>query len=58
MHCSNQHGFDTITKYNYITVTNPGIDPVADFTATPTNGNVPLTVQFTSTSTGNVTQYY
>jgi len=31
--------------------------PTADFTATPTEGNAPLTVQFNDTSTGNVTAW-
>jgi uncharacterized delta-60 repeat protein len=31
--------------------------PVADFVATPTGGNPPLTVQFTDASTGNVTSW-
>lgn len=30
------------------------IPPVANFTATPTNGKTPLTVQFTDTSSGNI----
>ncbi|AKB57277.1 cell surface protein [Methanosarcina barkeri 227] len=31
--------------------------PIADFTATPTYGDVPLTVNFTDASTGNVSSY-
>jgi|GEM_PF-275169 len=31
--------------------------PIADFTATPTSGNAPLTVNFTDASTGNVSSY-
>ena len=31
--------------------------PVANFTATPINGDAPLTVNFTDTSTGNVSSY-
>ncbi len=31
--------------------------PIADFTATPTSGDAPLTVNFTDTSTGNVSSY-
>jgi uncharacterized repeat protein (TIGR01451 family) len=38
------------------TVTGTGaVAPVANFTATPTNGVVPLTVTFTNTSTGTIT---
>ncbi len=33
------------------------IPPVADFTATPTNGRTPLTVQFTDASTGPITSW-
>jgi len=31
--------------------------PLADFIATPTSGTAPLTVQFTDTSTGNITSW-
>jgi len=31
--------------------------PVADFTATPTSGDAPLTVQFTDASTGTISSY-
>ena len=49
-------GTDTIIKAGYITVTEEsGI--VADFSATPTYGQKPLTVQFTDTSTGNPTMW-
>jgi len=40
-------------KTGYITVRNPC--PVANFTATPTTGDINLTVQFTDTSTGPIT---
>jgi PKD repeat protein len=46
-------GSDTKTIEDYIQVTPP--DPSADFTATPTHGKSPLVVQFTGTSTGNIT---
>lgn len=41
-----------LTKTDYITVTGDVTAPTADFTADPTSGNAPLTVQFTDTSTG------
>jgi PKD repeat protein len=60
------HSYMMAGTYNAtLTVTNPGgssskelqipvtiSPPVADFTATPTTGTVPLTVQFTDASTG------
>lgn len=46
---TNASGSDTEEKANYIVVGTPG--PHADFTATPTSGQPPLTVQFTDTST-------
>jgi PKD repeat protein len=52
---SNSGGSNSITRTNYITVNN--IAPVANFTATPTSGTVPLRVQFTDQSTGNPTSY-
>ncbi len=47
-------GSDTETKTNFIHVTAPP-PPVADFTASPTTGDAPLTVYFTDQSTGNIT---
>jgi len=44
----NAAGTDTETKTDYISVS--AIVPVADFTATPTSGIVPLMVQFNDTS--------
>jgi PKD repeat protein len=46
-------GSDTKTVVGYIQVTPPA--PVANFTAAPTSGDSPLVVQFTDTSTGNIT---
>ncbi|KKG15832.1 cell surface protein [Methanosarcina sp. 2.H.T.1A.6] len=43
-----------MAKPNYITV---GDSPIAAFTASPQEGNAPLTVQFTDTSTGNVNSW-
>jgi PKD repeat protein len=46
---------DYHTKASYINVTQPS--PVAGFTANPTVGPFPLTVQFTSISTGSITAW-
>ncbi|MBC8472017.1 MAG: PKD domain-containing protein, partial [Planctomycetes bacterium] len=46
-------GSNTKTMEGYIQVTS--LAPVANFTATPRSGNSPLVVQFTGTSTGNIT---
>jgi PKD repeat protein len=48
-------GSDTETKINYITVGYPA--PIADFTASPLSGTVPLTVTFTDQSTGDITSW-
>jgi PKD repeat protein len=45
---------DTLTRVDYVTVYDI---PVADFTATPTNGNGPLTVAFSDKSTGTFSTY-
>jgi parallel beta-helix repeat protein len=45
---------DTVTKTDYITVALP---PVAGFTADPTSGPLPLTVQFTDQSMGSITAW-
>jgi PGF-pre-PGF domain-containing protein len=45
---------DDITRSNYIT---PGNGPSASFTASPLEGEAPLAVQFTDTSTGNPTKW-
>jgi len=49
-------GEDTETKVDYITVTAPPA-PVAEFTTDETSGVVPLTVNFTDQTTGNVTSW-
>jgi len=49
-------GTDTETKTNYITV-NDVPPPTANFYGSPTSGTVPLTVNFTDTSTGSVTAW-
>ena len=46
-------GSDVLTRTNYITVDEPGTPPVADFSATPLSGVVPLDVSFTNLSTGD-----
>ena len=51
---SNGAGSDSETKTDYITVL---AAPIADFTATPTAGGSPLTVQFTDTSTNYPTSW-
>jgi PKD repeat protein len=50
-------GASTNTRLNYIVVTNLP-PPVASFTASPTNGLVPLPVTFTDTSTGSITNRF
>ncbi len=47
-------GSDSETKADYIMVTSVPA-PIADFTANPTSGTVPLVVTFTDTSTGSTT---
>ncbi|AKB46497.1 cell surface protein [Methanosarcina sp. Kolksee] len=55
---SNAGGSDSEVKTDYIVVSEPlpGV-PVANFTATPTSGDAPLTVSFTDASTGTVSSY-
>ncbi len=48
-------GSDSLTRTDYITVNEP--PPVADFFGAPLTGVAPLTVIFTSTSTGAITSY-
>jgi PKD repeat protein len=51
-------GSATSSKSETITVTSaPPPPPVASFTANPSSGQAPLTVQFTDTSTGNPTAW-
>ncbi len=52
---SGPEGPDTEMKFGYIAVGCP--PPVADFTAYPTFGATPMRVWFTSTSTGDITDY-
>ncbi len=46
-------GSSTATK----TITTSAAAPVANFTASPTSGTAPLAVNFTNSSTGNITSY-
>jgi PKD repeat protein len=53
-------GGNTEAKTDYISVTSntPAVPaPRADFSATPTSGTSPLTVQFTSRATGDIASY-
>ena len=50
----NDFGTSTVIKKDYISI---GREPNADFTATPTSGNVPLSVKFTDNSQGQVTTW-
>ncbi len=55
---SNTHGSYTVSKLDYITVTEPPIPaPEVDFTGTPRSGDAPLEVQFTSIITGEIANY-
>lgn len=52
---TNGDGSDTETKVDYITVIGA---PVADFSGTPTSGNVALSVDFTDLSTNSPTSWF
>ena len=52
---SNGTDSDTLIKQDYIAVSGPPVS--ADFSASPTEGPAPLTVQFTDNSTGNVSSW-
>ena len=54
---TNAYGSDGETKTNYITVTQAGQTPVANFVGSPLSGKAPLTVQFTDHSTNNPTSW-
>jgi PKD repeat protein len=45
-------GTNSLTRSNYIVVTNPPPPVLADFVGDPTNGAAPLTVSFTNLSSG------
>jgi len=52
----NAHGWNTMTKTNYITATSVP-PPVANFSGNPTTGTAPLAVSFTDTSTNTPTTW-
>uniref|UniRef100_UPI000A504FC4 PKD domain-containing protein n=1 Tax=Methanosarcina horonobensis TaxID=418008 RepID=UPI000A504FC4 len=55
---ANVAGSDSEVKTEYIVVSEPVPEaPIANFTAAPTAGDVPLTVNFTDQSTGIVSSY-
>ena len=54
---TNAAGSNTVKKSNYITVTTAATKPVAEFSASPTSGKLPLTVAFTDKSTGTPTSW-
>lgn len=51
---TNAYGTDIEKKVDYIAV---GVSPKADFSATPTSGNIPMIVQFTDLSRGKPTNW-
>ncbi|WP_281085414.1 PKD domain-containing protein, partial [Methanosarcina acetivorans] len=53
----NSGGKGTESKVGYITVTD-AVPPVAEFSAEPTSGEIPLTVRFTDESTGYPTEWF
>ena len=54
---TNAGGSNTLTKTGYITVNAAPVVPVAAFSGTPTSGTVPLTVQFTDSSSNTPTSW-
>jgi len=58
LEATNQNGKNSTTIYNCINVTANGPAPIANFTANPRSGVVPLTVQFTDTSTNSPTSWF
>jgi len=54
LNATNAAGLNVTTQINYITITEAQLEPVANFSGTPTSGAPPLTVQFNDTSTGFV----
>lgn len=54
---TNIYGSDTVTRVDYITVTTDVLAPIADFTASPLNGDAPLEVQFEDATIGSPTAW-
>ena len=54
---TNYGGSNSTTKTDYISVTSDVSAPVANFTMDANSGQVPLTVHFTDTSTGSVSNW-
>lgn len=50
----NTYGTSTATRKNFITI---GMEPKADFSGSPADGDAPLTVKFTDQSLGQVTKW-
>ncbi|NQU11777.1 PKD domain-containing protein [bacterium] len=48
-------GSNALTRSSYIVVSAPPVVPVANFSASPTDGRAPLTVTFTDLSIGTIT---
>jgi PKD repeat protein len=55
LNVTNAGGSNTKTVRDYITVTEPVLPPVSNFSATPTSGTAPLTVRFSDASTNTPT---
>src|SRR6478735_4073902 len=55
LHVSNSKGSDTSTQTDFVTVADQ--PPIAGFTASPTSGQYPLSVQFTDTSVKHPTAW-
>ena len=54
---SNANGSNALTKSSYIAVSSVLNTPVTSFSASPTSGKAPLTVDFTDQSTGSPTSW-
>jgi PKD repeat protein len=54
---TNSEGSNSEEKTGYITITSGTVAPVAAFTASPTSGTAPLSVQFTDQSTNTPTSW-
>src|SRR5206468_156779 len=53
---TNSAGTDTLTRTDYVLVTNIP-PPLANFSGNPTSGAAPLTVSFTNTSSGVISNF-